>query len=291
MPTTITACLVVRNEAPVIERCLRSLRDVVDEIVVVHDGECTDDTLNICRQYTQKVFSRPFVGACDAHRPFAFRQAASEWILTIDADEFLSDELRAEMRTLVEGQDVDLYCFLWPYTDGERSLTLHIHHPWAGCLGRRATMYYYGLVHEPLRTYGKTMKVPLEKVHRPQYNNWRIDRFRNKFQPWNRLRAKQVWCDPGQISTFGLREQTALVQHLEKLRSRPLLKLLLCPMIALAFQLYKGMWKVGLTGLKIAVMDAASTASFYWYVYKYRPRAGARSLRENSALSSVEKRG
>lgn len=44
---SISACLVVRNEEAVIERCLESLAGVVDEIVLVHDGECEDRTLEI----------------------------------------------------------------------------------------------------------------------------------------------------------------------------------------------------------------------------------------------------
>ena len=47
---SVSACLVVRNEGKMIDRCLRSLAAVADEIVLVHDGECEDDTLEIGAQ-------------------------------------------------------------------------------------------------------------------------------------------------------------------------------------------------------------------------------------------------
>jgi hypothetical protein len=48
---SVSACLVLRNEEAVVERCLRSLEGVVEEIVLVHDGECEDRTLEIAERH------------------------------------------------------------------------------------------------------------------------------------------------------------------------------------------------------------------------------------------------
>ena len=52
----ISAFIVAYHEENLIERCLRSLVDVVDEIIVVHDGPCLDKTIKIAQKYTSKVF-------------------------------------------------------------------------------------------------------------------------------------------------------------------------------------------------------------------------------------------
>ena len=58
-PATISACLVVYNEEKSIQCCLESLRPVVNEIIIVHDGECNDKTLEIARKFTKHIYFQP----------------------------------------------------------------------------------------------------------------------------------------------------------------------------------------------------------------------------------------
>ncbi len=112
----ISACLVVYNEALSIRRCLESLRGAVDEIIVVHDGPCQDETLNICREFGARIFIRPHFGIMEAHLIFAIRQTQFAWIIRIDADECLSEQLRTNLRSLVADAhklDISAYSFLW----------------------------------------------------------------------------------------------------------------------------------------------------------------------------------
>ena len=90
MNNKISACLVVHNEEKVIRRCLDSIKNVVDEIIVVHDGPCTDKTMEIAREYGAKIYEQPFNGEAEKHRPFSYRMTSGAWILQIDADEYLS---------------------------------------------------------------------------------------------------------------------------------------------------------------------------------------------------------
>ena len=272
MRQTITAFLVVRNEERIIGRCLESLKDVVDEIVVVHDGECTDATLRICQQYTDRIFVRPWLANCDPHRPFALEKATGDWVLQIDADEVLSEELRKELRSLVECADVDLYCFIWPFTDGNRSLTVTIRHPYRPCLARRNKLYFYGLPDECFQTYGRRKKVPLLLEHRPLYNNYTWHKFRTKWLPNARLRARLIWKDPEEIPCYGIEDRQSLVKHLSGYRRHPLLRMPLIFLRFLAYHLYKGMWRIGPIGLKISLMSALDNARVSYYVFKYRPR-------------------
>ena len=93
--TTISACLIVKNEAANLPRCLASLRDAVDEIVVVDTGS-TDATLSIIAQASEAAGGPPvrlghftWVDDFAAARNAALDLATSDWILTIDADEEL----------------------------------------------------------------------------------------------------------------------------------------------------------------------------------------------------------
>lgn len=91
----ISATIITRNEESQIERCLNSLYGVADEIVVV-DSYSTDRTVEISRRYGCKVTQRAFTGF-GSQRQYAVGLTANSYILSIDADEVLSDELRAEL--------------------------------------------------------------------------------------------------------------------------------------------------------------------------------------------------
>lgn len=121
---------------------------------------------------------------------------------------------------------------------------------------------------EPLRTYGTIKKVPLEMLHRPQGNPYTLDKFRRKWLPWARLLAKQVWQDPGQIARFGV-QQASLEQYLSELRSRALLKTLWRPVFHFPWQMYKGMWRIGAVGIKIALMMALYSGTVHYYIFEY----------------------
>lgn len=87
----ITAVIITYNEARNIERCLQSLRNVVDEIVVV-DSFSTDNTLDICSSFGAKILQQEWLGY-SAQKNFANAQAQHPWVLSLDADEALSEEL------------------------------------------------------------------------------------------------------------------------------------------------------------------------------------------------------
>ncbi len=90
--TSITATVITYNEQRNIERCLNSLLGVADEIVVV-DSNSTDATVEICERYGCRVVRRPFSGF-GSQRQFATGLTSHRYILSIDADEVLSEDLR-----------------------------------------------------------------------------------------------------------------------------------------------------------------------------------------------------
>lgn len=89
---TLTACLVVRNEEKNIRNCLDNIKNLVDEIIVV-DGFSDDNTVSICKEYTDKVYIRQPEGYCEPDRNYTIEKATGDWILIIDPDETLEPSL------------------------------------------------------------------------------------------------------------------------------------------------------------------------------------------------------
>ncbi len=83
---TVSACMIVKNEEELLPGCLDSIRDWVDEIIVVDTGS-TDRTVEIANSYRAKIFHQPWEGDFSKHRNFSLEPATCDWIFVIDADE------------------------------------------------------------------------------------------------------------------------------------------------------------------------------------------------------------
>lgn len=199
-PGSISACLVLRNEAAVVERCLASLVDVVDEVVLVHDGECEDRTLEIAQRYGCRIYVRPLVGHAEASTVFAYEQAQGEWILSIDADEYLSEPLRAKLRELVSDPDVNGYELLWRMWDGERYITEN--GPYKLALFRRRHVHLIGMIHGIERVDQPIRRLELQLEHRPRYNNLALATVLTKWRRWARINAREFLMPYADIPRF-----------------------------------------------------------------------------------------
>ena len=97
---TVSAIVVCFNEEKNIGDCLESLR-WCDEIVVV-DSFSTDRTVEIARQYTDRVIQRPWAGYRD-QKAFAHSQTTKQWVILVDSDERVTPELRDEIQRALDG--------------------------------------------------------------------------------------------------------------------------------------------------------------------------------------------
>lgn len=88
---TITLCMIVKNEERTLERCLLSAKDVVDEIVIVDTGS-TDNTIKIAERFTSKIYHFEWTNNFSDARNFAMEKATSDYILSLDADEYFADQ-------------------------------------------------------------------------------------------------------------------------------------------------------------------------------------------------------
>lgn len=88
----ISATIITLNEEDKIRQCLESLQGVADEIVVV-DSLSTDNTKSICEEFGVRFIEQKWLGYSE-QKNLANNIASNDWILSIDADEVLSDELK-----------------------------------------------------------------------------------------------------------------------------------------------------------------------------------------------------
>ena len=107
--TPISAVIITFNEERNIERCLRSLQGVADEIVVL-DSFSADRTEEICRLWGVKFHQRAFTDYSD-QKQFAVQLAGFDQILSLDADEALSDNLRRSILEVKNNWQADGYTF------------------------------------------------------------------------------------------------------------------------------------------------------------------------------------
>ena len=129
----ISATIIAFNEERKIEPCIQSLLGVADEIVVVDSGS-TDNTEEICIKYPVKFIRHPFEGYV-AQKNYAMQAASHHYVLSLDADERLSDELRQSILRVksnwgnIDGYAVhrfNNYCGKWMRFSGwyERKIRL-----------------------------------------------------------------------------------------------------------------------------------------------------------------------
>ena len=99
---SLSAVIIAKNEQAVIGRCLAALAGWADEIVVVVDSASSDETAKIARAHTPHVVLSPWLGF-GRQKQLALEAAHGAWVLSVDADEVVTPELREEIDRLLAG--------------------------------------------------------------------------------------------------------------------------------------------------------------------------------------------
>lgn len=144
---TLSACLIVKNESKNLDRCLKSLKAVCDEIVVVDTGS-TDDTIKIAEKHGAKIGHFPWCDDFAAARNVSLDLATSHWALWIDADEELdAGSINAVREGLIRPQFGGYFVRIVNYVSEDGTANQYVHSP-VRIFQRRPEIRFVGRIHE-----------------------------------------------------------------------------------------------------------------------------------------------
>src|SRR3990167_6765223 len=106
MKPSLSIIIITKNSAATIEKCLQSVA-WADEVILLDSGS-TDNTISLCQKYTDQVFQTDWPGF-GIQKNRALEKATSEWIYSIDSDEWMSDDLHAEIIRTLQNPTTNVY--------------------------------------------------------------------------------------------------------------------------------------------------------------------------------------
>jgi len=105
----LSLCMIVKNEEKHLARCLSSVKEVANEIVIVDTGS-SDNTIEIAKSFNAKIFHFDWVDDFSAARNFAMSKCSGDWILYLDADEELNPDSIEEVKRYKSHKPTGVYC-------------------------------------------------------------------------------------------------------------------------------------------------------------------------------------
>jgi len=163
----ISAIIITYNEESNIEECLKSI-SWVDEIVIVDSGS-TDNTEQICKKYTKSFYFQEWFGY-GPQKQFALGLAKNQWILSIDADERVTPELRNDLENILKNEDTISGYFIprENYYLGKKIKYCGWYPDYTLRFAKRdKASFDNNLVHEKLLVDGSTAKLFTNMTHYP----------------------------------------------------------------------------------------------------------------------------
>ena len=242
----LSVSIITLNEEKNIERCLQSVT-WADEVVVVDSGS-KDRTVELSKKYTDRVIHNDWKGFAD-QKDFAMRSCSNEWVLSLDADEEISSELRAEIENLLKNpKEFDGYYMpRKTYFNGK----------WIKSCG-----WYPGY---QLRFFKKSLtKLTDRKVHEGFEVNGKVGYLKGDILHYTHIDLKSTIAKINNYSTLEAEEK-----YLTK-RSTPL-NFILNP-IAAFFQHYiiRRGFTDGVEGLLISILHALTNLMTYMKIWEKR---------------------
>src|SRR5882757_10139254 len=115
----LSIVIITKNEAHIIDNTLQSLKELTDDIIIVDSGS-TDATLDICRRYNARIIETEWMGY-GATKNIGNAAAANNWILSLDADEAIYEQLKQTLlqlalqdeRTVYKMRRKNFFCGKW----------------------------------------------------------------------------------------------------------------------------------------------------------------------------------
>lgn len=151
----LSVAIITKNEEDRLPKTLEAVKDIADEIVVVDSGS-TDKTVDIAKQYGAKVFIEEWKGYGE-QKNSALKKTTGEWVLFLDADEVLSEELKKLIKEKINNPTADGYYLKRQTVYLGRELKHIWNNDWVlRLVNKNANPRWVGNIHEKLSVDGKT---------------------------------------------------------------------------------------------------------------------------------------
>ena len=191
MPT-LSAILITRNEEANLEDCLASLDGLATQIVVV-DTQSTDRTLVIAQRYGALISSPTDWPGFGPQKNRALDLASEDWVLSLDADERLTPELRAEIKGVLDKPQTD--CYAIPRLSWYCGRFMR-HSGWTPdyvdrLFKRGSARFSSDLVHERLIPKGPVLKLKNRMLHYSFMNHAQVQ---EKMERYSTASAQQAFA-------------------------------------------------------------------------------------------------
>ena len=154
----ISACYIVKNEAKNLAKSIKSLKNQVNEIVVVDTGS-TDNTIVVARKLGAKIYSFPWQDDFSQARNFALSKAKGDWLILLDADEYFTAKTAGNIRQVIrQAQQADgLLIQMVNYDVDKAEIQDYFYQ--LRIVRNQQGLHYEGKIHEELKlSDGKSMK-------------------------------------------------------------------------------------------------------------------------------------
>ncbi len=164
----LTLCMIVKNEEEVLARCLSSLGDVFDEIVIVDTGS-TDKTKEIAQLFTPFVYDFVWVDDFSVARNFSFSKATGDYVMWLDADDVLIPTEQTKLKKFKQTLDGSVDCYFLQYAiafDQNENPTFCYYRE--RILKNDGSFVWVDPVHEVITPHGKTQYEDITIYHKKQ---------------------------------------------------------------------------------------------------------------------------
>jgi glycosyltransferase involved in cell wall biosynthesis len=243
----ISVTVITKNEEKNISECLKSV-DWTDEIIIV-DSESTDKTVELAKQFTDKIFIRKWDGYVP-QKQYALSLARNEWVLSLDADERISSELKDEILKLSPGEysgfkirrrnfliDKEITSCGW-----EKDYQLRLFRKDKTNLNER-------LVHEKFITEGKIGTLKNAMLH---YTFTSFEEYLNKINSYTSLKSQELFQKKKRVGAWTIFSHTISAFF--------------------AFFIIRRGFKDGVYGLIISLLHSVSTMMNYIKLWELQNR-------------------
>jgi glycosyltransferase involved in cell wall biosynthesis len=198
--TGLSALVLTKNEKENINKCLKSLK-FCNETVIIDDFS-SDGTVEICIKHGVRVYERRLNGDFASQKNFGLSKCSGEWILSIDPDEVVPDELKNEIIKVVSDKSSSVNGYYLKRIDslwGKKIKHSEFGEAKLLRLAKRGSGDWKRRVHEYWDVKGKTKELKNELLHNPHKN---LSKFIENVNLFSKLHAKANYEDGKSSSLF-----------------------------------------------------------------------------------------